>query len=64
MVERGIEIMIGLTQDSVARTLGISVRRAFNRNGEQFNWPIDASPDEIAAQLRAAASYIEQEFCE
>lgn len=51
--------MVGLTQDNKSKTLGISVRRAFSRADERFEWGETASGQEIAAQLRNAALYLE-----
>ena len=51
---------IEMTQDNLTNTLGISVRRRFSRTPEYFKWPVNATPLQIARQLREAASYLEQ----
>lgn len=53
--------MVGLTNDSRDNTVGISLRRAFNRNGEWFAWKANAPATDIAIQLRAAADYLEDQ---
>lgn len=53
---------IGLLHNSRDRTAGISLRKRFNRGSEAFMWMEPGDAKEIAAQLRRAASYLEEQI--
>lgn len=52
---------LGLRHNGRDRTAGITLRKRFNRNGEAFMWMEPGDPKEIAAQLRRAAAYLEEQ---